>query len=72
MKLIEAEHNEQSMLRSIMFKNRELNLMELSVNTHDLSIFNTTCDDYLNSARTNRNKYVAQRNLLESQGAVST
>ena len=48
MKLIEAEHNEQGMLRSILFKTKDMaqNLMELSVNTHDISNFNT-CDDYL-------------------------
>lgn len=69
-KLIENDHNQAGTMRSIFFKTRQAatSLMEMSLqNSQDYSQYNT-CDDYLNSSRTVRNKFALQRQHIDSQG----
>ena len=61
--LIESEHDSVNQMRSILFKTKDmaLNMMERSLQgSHEYSNFNT-CEDYLTSARTQRNKYQPTR-----------
>ena len=56
-------------MRSIIFKTKDMaqNLLELSLQgSQDYSNFNT-CDDYVNSARTARNKFAPARQNLDSR-----
>ena len=62
-KLIESEHDSSNQMRSILFKTKDvaLNMMEMSLQgSHEYSNFNT-CQDYLESSRTQRNKYQPMR-----------
>ena len=65
-RLIEREHNEKHALRSILFKTKDYNHMEMSLQASlEYSNYNT-CDDYLQSARANTSKYQPDRQALES------
>ena len=69
--MVEREQNDSGVMRKILFKTKEMavNMLEMSLEgSNDYSNFNT-CDDYLTSARTNRNKYAPMRQTLNSQGA---